>query len=423
MKKTIVIVLILTHFIAPAKTIHLEECYQNARENFPVLKQSKIWAEISGLKQENLKTNWLPSVNINAQATYQSDVPGIDIPLPNISIPTVSKDQYKAYAEIKQTIWDGGLTQSNSKIEEATLKTQLSQVEVELYKLNEQVSQVFFTALVVQQQISVLNAQKVVLNEKLQAIESAIKNDFAEASSGLVLEAEILKLEQTKVELEAAKSTSIKILGILTGTEIGENDELEFSASNENIQKELNRPELQLFNNQSKQLGLQLDLLDKSRNPRIFGFGQAGFGKPGLNLLSNDFAPYYLVGVGVSWNAFDWKNTFRKKKIIQLNQQLIETQRETFTQNINILLAQQLTQIAKLNSLLENDKTLIELRKQITKAAASKLENDLITTSDYAVELQNETSAKINFEIHKIQLAQAREKYRVIAGTEKLQQN
>jgi outer membrane protein TolC len=109
----------------------------------------------------------LPQVSLNGQATYQSDVTKVDIALPNVSIPTVSKDQYKAYAEFRQTIWDGGLTAANAQLEDALLKSNLSELEVEFYKLNEQVAQAFFTALVVEKQAEVVNAQEKSTPEKL----------------------------------------------------------------------------------------------------------------------------------------------------------------------------------------------------------------------------------------------------------------
>ena len=78
--------------------VSLDSCYQWARQNYPNLKQAGIFKEITALQQENIKTNYYPQVTLNGQATYQSDVTHIGISLPNISIPTVSKDQYKAYA-------------------------------------------------------------------------------------------------------------------------------------------------------------------------------------------------------------------------------------------------------------------------------------------------------------------------------------
>lgn len=394
----------------------LDSCYNWAGKNYPNLKQSELWQEISRLKQENHGTTYLPQVTLNGQITYQSDVIEIPSPVPGIEFPKVTKDRYNAYAELQQTIWDGGISKTNKTLEEAILKSNLSQLEVEIYKLNEQVAQAFFTALFVDKQKAVLKAQIETLEEKLKTVESGIKNGVIEKSAALVLHAEILNLEQNMVQLEAAKNASVQMLSILTGQVFDKNSKFTYGQTKLILDSSLLRPELCLFEQQRNQLGTQQGLLSKTRNPKLYGFGQLGYGKPGLNMLLDEFKGYYLVGVGVSWNAFDWKNTSRQKQVLQLQQEMLISQEQTFIQNIQLLLAQQKEQIAKIEKMLNNDQKMVGLRKDITKAAASKLENETITASDYIQELQAETVSKLNYELHKIQLNEAQEKYNLIKG-------
>jgi len=396
--------------------VPLDSCYLWARENYPNLKQSELWQQITALKKGNLKSNYFPKVTLNGQITYQSEVTEVPISLPGISIPSASKDRYNAYAGLQQTIWDGGISTASKTLEDAILNSNLSQLEVELYKLNEQVVQAFFTTLIVDQQEEVLQAQITTIDERLKSVESGIRNGVTEKSAALVLEAERLNLEQNIVELNAAKNTSIQMLSILTGETIETNAQLSYNTGQANFSSEFLRPELQFFASQQNQLSTQQGLLSKTRNPKLFGFGQLGYGKPGLNMLLNEFKGYYLVGVGVSWNAFDWKNTSRQKQMLQVQQEMVKSQEATFLQNIELLLIQQKEQIAKLENMLDNDNKMVVLRTDITKSAASKLENETITASDYVRELQAETISKLNKELHKIQLNQAQEKYNLIKG-------
>lgn len=416
MKKLFIILFLPVQIVFAQTEISLEDCYSWARKNYPNLQQTEIWQEIATLKKENLKKNFLPQIMLNGQATYQSDVTKIDISLPNFYIPTVSKDQYKAYAEIKQAIWDGGTTQASIKLEDAILQSNLSELEVEVYRLNDQVAQFFFSALAMNKQNEVLAAQKRMLDEKLKAIDSGIKNGMLEKSSALVIQAEILNLEQNQLQVESVKKAAFKMLTILTGENIEENSKLHFSGSSIPGKALLTRPENQLFANQNFQLKTQMNLLEKSRNPTIFGFGQAGYGRPGLNMLNDEFESYYFLGIGFKWNVFDWKKTSRQKQAMQLQHQLINRQEETFIQNMNLLLAQQFEQIGKLEKLLLTDSKMVELRTEIAKISASKLENETITTSDYIQDMQAETISKLNLELHKIQLNEATEKYRILQG-------
>lgn len=416
MKKFLFLLLFPVQVAYGQTSVTLDSCYKWARENYPNQQQAGIIKEISGLKKENLNINYLPQISLNGQATYQSDVTKVDIALPNMSIPSVSKDQYKAYAELRQTIWDGGLTAANAQLEDAVLHSNLSQLEVELYKLNEQVAQAFFTALAIDKQMEVLNAQKKVLNEKLKTVQSGIKNQVMEKSAALTLNAEILNLEQNEIQLDAAKNAALQMLALMTGKSDTENSKLEYKVTETINKNEFLRPEQTLFYAQKIQLDKQSELLEKSRNPKLFGFGQAGYGKPGLNMLNNEFDTYYLVGIGLSWNAFDWKKTDRQKQVLQLQQQMIDRQEKTFNQNLEILLKQQNEQIGKLEKLLETDLKMVELRAEIARTSASKLGNETITMADYIQDVQLETIAKLNYELHKIQLNEALEKYNLIIG-------
>lgn len=387
-----------------------------ARENYPNLKHAQIRKEISDLQKENNHTGYLPRVLLNGQATYQSDVTGIGLALPNISIPAVSKDQYKAYTEIRQTIWDGGLAYAGTQLEEAVLQNDLNRLEVEIYKLNEQVSQAFFTILAVDKQKEVLAAQKIVLSEKLKSIQSGVKNQVVEKSAALLVKAEIFNIEQNEIELAAAKKTALRILLILTGKSFEENSIFHYGKEDIKNIYLYTRPEYALFSAQKTQLEKESELIQKSRNPILFGFGQAGYGRPALNMLSDKFDTYCLVGAGISWNAFDWKKTARQKQVISLQQQIIDHQEKTFNQNLQILLAQQNEQIKKFEKLLETDIEMVSLQSEIAQISASKLENETITMADYIQDLQSETIAKLNYELHKIGLNEAMEKYSLIKG-------
>jgi outer membrane protein TolC len=418
MKKTLLILLLLffSGMLFAREVISLDSCYNRARKNYPNLKQADLLNAISGLQKQNIQTRYLPEITLQGQAIYQSDVTGIDLNIPNITIPHAPKDQYKAYAEIRQAIWDGGISAAGSKLEDAILQNHLSELEVELYKLNEKVSQAFFSVLIAEKQLEVIVAQKTILEEKQAATESAVTHGTEGKTSVLMIQAELLNLVQHEIRLVAVKQASVQMLSLLTGKTISSDSKFISPESHANKDTFLSRPEMQLFESQRLQLDNQRELLDKSRNPKLFGFGQAGYGRPGLNMLSDRFDSFYLLGAGISWNAFDWNKTARQKQVLKLRQERIHVQKETFSRNINLLLAQQQEEINTLERILETDKHMVLLRIEVTQLTASRLENEYITTSEYIREVQAETIAKLNYELHKMQLNEAHEKYNLING-------
>ena len=278
MKNLLLLVFILFPFrmLYGQQEIVLDSCYAQARQNYPGLKQAGLWNEITALKKANIQSGNLPQVTLNGQATYQSDVTGLDISIPGISITQAPKDQYKAYTEIRQSIWDGGISATNLKLEDAILRNNRNQLEVELYKLNEIVSQAFFTVMTAEKQLQVLGAQKTVLEEKLKASESGVIYGMVDKTSSLIIQAEILNMRQNEVQMESVKTAAIQMLSVLTGKTISNDSKFVFSISQPLADDDSDRPEIQLFESQRMQVENQINLLEKSRHPKIFGFGQAG---------------------------------------------------------------------------------------------------------------------------------------------------
>lgn len=417
-KLLFIILLFPIHLLMAQETVTLEQCQTWARENHPVLKQLDLYQQILDLKNENNSTSFLPQVNLNGQATYQSAVTKIAIPLPNIKIPTVDKDQYKFYLDFKQLIWDGGLSKAKELINQAENAGNLQQTEVELYQVKEKVNQFFFTSFLIQENLKILEKKTETLAERRKILESAVNNGMVLSSELDQLLAELIKTDQMLIELRSNKETVLYALSILTGKTADQMKNLVLSEETLLPQKPLMRPELDLFSKQNELLNANSEILQKQRNPKLFGFGQAGYGKPGLNMLNNQFDTYYLVGLGFSWNVLDWKTTRRQQQILKLQQNIVQTKQESFVRNIDLASDQQTKQINQISELMKSDQELIQIRERITKASASKLENGTITTADYIQDLNAETTARLMLETRKIQLKEAQIKLENIRGNQ-----
>ena len=415
-KLLIVWLLLPVSLLMAQEPVTLEQCQRWARENHPVLKQSGLYQKILTLKNENNATSFLPQVTLNGQATYQSDVTKIAISLPNFTIPTVDKYQYKIYLDLRQTIWDGGLSKSRKLINETENAGNQQQVEVELYQLKEKVNQFYFTSFLIQENLKILEKKTGTLGERRKIMESAVKNGMALSSELDQLLAELITTDQLVLELKNNHETVLSALSILTGKEVDQMQNLELTTKPIVLDQPMMRPEIDLFAKQNELLNANSEILKKQRNPKLFGFGQAGYGKPGLNMLNNEFDTYYLLGIGFNWNVLDWKSTSRQQQVFKLQQEILQTKQETFVRTIDLASDQQNKQIVRLTELLKTDQDLIQIRERITKTSASKLENGAINTADYIQDLNAETTAKLTLETHKIQLKEAQIKLLNIKG-------
>lgn len=398
-------------------TLTLDNCQQKALENYPLIKQKDLINKTSELKLFNITKTYLPQLSLNGQATYQSAVTELPITIPGMDIPSLYKDQYKATLDITEVIYDGGLTSKQKKLEQVSLQSELQSLETELYKVKDKVNTIYFGIIALQENKKLLLVLKDDIKNKLKKVESGVKNGVLLQSNADVLSAEILKLEQQIIELESGIESGFSMLGDYINTTIPETSILKLPETIVSATDYENaRPEIKSFELLQQKLEVSKSLLDVKLIPKVAGFGELGYGRPGLNMLSNSFDAFYLVGAKVTWTLWDWNQSKNEKQLIDLQSQVLTTQKELFNQGIKILLEKNISDIQKYQDLLVKDKEIIALREKITLSAESQLENGTITATEYLTELNAESTAKLNMETHKIQLVKAQVDYLTTKG-------
>jgi len=418
MKRTtfLLITIFQTGFVYSQSTLSLEDCYARAIEVHPVSGDNVLLESMTLLKLQNHNAFYYPQFDLYAQATYQSDVTSVDVSIPGIDIPKPSNDQYKIAMDISQVIYDGGLTKSRKQLEKQQLETAVKQTEVTLHQLKEMVNSVFFTILLLQEQEKILDLMIEVLDERVSVARSAVKNGVMMESDLLSLLAEQLKLKQQVTEMNISKETGLIVLAELLEMEFDEGMELVVPAVDIDRNSDISRPEIGLFESQISQFGLSSDIIRSSRRPKVYAFSQVGYGRPGLNMLSDEFDPYYLVGARISWNPFDWKQSKREREMLLLKQGQVTNQMEAFTRNVNIELERAQSDIKKFEKLMTLDETIIEMRSRIVQSSTSKLDNGVINPADYISDLNAEKQARIDEEIHRMKWLKAQADYAVKKG-------
>jgi outer membrane protein TolC len=288
---------------------------------------------------------------------------------------------------------------------------------VELYQLKDRINQAYFSIFMLQENEAILMSNKNEIQSKLKEVQSAVANGAMLASNADILQAEIMNLDQELIEIRNDRAVDFHVLSELTSSTIPENSELVLPAVQINSLKfEDNRPELQLYNIQQLKTGVMKNMVNTRWNPKFYAFGQAGYGRPGLNMLSNDFTPWWLFGAKMTWNIWNWNQSRNEKKIYDIQNDIIGTQKETFEKNLKIAAASNTAEMEKMEELLQKDQEIIALRTKITQSASSQLDNGVMTSSDYIARLNEETQAKMTLELHRIQLVKAKIAYLFTLG-------
>lgn len=114
MKKLLILLLVFAD-ASFAQTYTLQQVQELARQNYPLIKQKELIQQTREISIANLQKGYLPQFALNGQATYQSDVTRVKIPVPGVNIEPPGRDQYRVTADVNQTIYDGGLIKQQKK--------------------------------------------------------------------------------------------------------------------------------------------------------------------------------------------------------------------------------------------------------------------------------------------------------------------
>lgn len=401
------------------ETITIEQAYQMARQNYPLIRQKDLIEKSSFLSIENIKTSFLPQLNLSGQASYQSDVTALNVSIPNVKISPVSKDQYKVWADVNQLLYDGGLSKSQQQVQKVSVAVDDQKTEVELYKLKDRINQLYLGVLLLDAQLKQTESVKSDLAIGLSTVNAQVNNGIAFKSSALVVEAQLLQTEQRVIEIKSNRKALLNVLGLFMNRPLVEGVQLVIPVVKETVEDEdIIRPELKLYNYQDSLWKVQQQLINAKNMPKASLFAQGGYGRPTLNMLKNDFNFYYVGGLKLNWSLGSFYTSKRERQILTVNEKLNEVQRDVFLFNTGTQLTQQKSETDKLSRLVTVDEQIIDIRKKITESAKAQLQNAVITSNDYLREVNAEDQARLSLVAHQIQLLQAKINYQNIKGNQ-----
>ena len=391
----------------------LNDCYSAAEANYPLIRQRDLIRKTKSFSIENASKGNLPQLSLGGQGTFQSEVTQVPIEAPGVE--PLSKNQYRVFGEVSQNLYHGGITAQRKLMEAVSGEVEEQKLEVELYQIKQRINDLFFGVLLVQEQMRQTDLIRQDLLSALKKVEASIDNGTAIPSSADVLRAELLRVDQRTLEMQSSAESFKRILGLFINQTIDPVTEFARPVIDA-LPATISRPELRLVDGQKRSLEVSEDVLSAGKKPRIDLFVQAGYGRPGLNMLENEFNFYYLGGIRFSWALSGYYTYRNERQILSLRRQSLDVQKETFLFNTGIVLDQQETEISKLRRMVEVDDQIIVLRSKIRTTAAVQLEEGVITSTDFIREVNAEDQAKQERALHETQLLLARAKYLYTSG-------
>ncbi len=385
--------------------ITLEECQRKTQDNYPLVHQYGLVEKTKEYNLENAAKGYLPQFALSAKVSYQSDVTEIPVKLPGVDLKGLSKDQYQVMLELQQKIWDGGGIRMQKKQTIAEAEVEKEKLNVDMYALNNRVNDLYFGILLLDEQIKQNTLLQDELERNYRQITAYVENGIANQADLDAVKVEQLNTKQKRVDLVSSRAAYLKMLSLLVGEALSPETVLEKPVPQSMVSavSEIRRPELALFDAQGAGLQVQEKALNVRHLPQFGLFVQGAYGNPGLNMLKNEFSPYYMAGVRLSWNFGSLYTLKNDRRVIEKKRQQLDNNRDVFLFNTRLEMTQQDQAIHSLEKQMRDDDEIIRLRTNIRKAAEAKVANGTLTVTEMLRELTNESLARQSKAMHEIQ--------------------
>ncbi|MBF1625047.1 TolC family protein [Prevotella sp.] len=410
MKKIMIsLALIMLSSVSWAQT--LEECQQAAEKNYPLIKQYGLIAKTTQLTVKNIQKGWLPQLTASAQATYQSAVTAWPESMQTmyqqmgLSMKGLRKDQYKISVDLQQTIYNGGAISSQRNIAQQEGKVEEAQTETNLYQVRRRVNEMYFSLLLLNEQIQLNEDVKALLQSSEKKLSAMVKGGTAATSDLDNVRAERLSVEQQNENLKQQKLMLQRMLSVFCGLEVNNTQK---PAPVQIASSVNNRPEMRLYNSQLELTEAKEKALETQLRPKLGLFAQGFYGYPGLNMfedmMNRKWSLNGIVGIKLSWNVSAFYTHKNDKARLSAQREMIENAREVFLFNNKLEEIQQNENINRYQTMIKSDDEIIVLRTNVRKAAESKLTHGIIDVISLLREINNENAAKTQQSIHEIDM-------------------
>lgn len=381
-------------------SVTIDSCIQWTKRNYPLIKQREIYASQEQVNLKSINQNWLPKLSVQGQATFNTEVVKFNFPGMNINYP---HDAYMVALNLEQNLYDGGQVKSQKNVEKLSSQINLQQNMIDLYRLVEQVNQLYSGILLGKENVKILELLESDLQNRLINMQVSVKNGLSLESSLSELEAEILKVKQNIIEADYSIKSMLENLSYLTNHTLTLSTQFDYTSIGGNEARiQIERPELKIFDLQSKMAEARYAQTNVQALPRLTIGATGNYGRPGPNFINQNLRFFGSANLSLHWNISSLYGLHHEKEKLNLNQNLIQIQKEAFLFGLKTTLNSHFSQLKAIEEMIASDNAIIEKREIVTKTAAAQMENGKLTVVNYLIQLNAELQAKLNKKVHEI---------------------
>jgi outer membrane protein TolC len=387
--------------------------------------QRALLRAATDLRLQVIAADRLPQLAINGQGTHQSDVTRPTFGVPGVTVPDFPKDRWQTTLDVEQRLYDGGDVARRRDLEEARHAESQAALDVALYELRSDVNSAFFSAFLFEKRSAEYDALVADLDARLAAVRARVEAGTALGRDAAEIEAERVRAGLQRDEARASRRAALAILADLVGEPVdttavlvlpSEEPERTQPADLATVAGLRRRPEFDQLRQSRARLDREIAYTSTENRPRVFAFGQAGVGLPGLDQFRRSSDAFYQAGIKVEWRPWTWRSAGRRAAAYRLQQDVVATEEKALGRRLARAVVTDLEDIGRLKAALVDDERIVALRAEVERQARAQYDEGAITTPDYVETRTDVLEARLTLERHRVELAQARSRYLTTLG-------
>jgi outer membrane protein TolC len=403
-------------------TLTLRTMQQLAAAADPRTRELALHEQAANYRVRNIAAERLPAFSLETQSQYQSDVVTFGLNLPNA--PRPPKDTYDAFLRIQQSVLDA-TNQPRRGLERAQLVESQARVHSAPFALRQEVNTAYFSAAQLQERAAELAIVIGDLEARLEEANVRVRGGTALPSEPAAIQATLLQRRQDELEVRANRRAALEVLATLTSRSLPDSVVLgipQLAATVTRTRATLAdvraRPEYAQFASTRARLQAQERVVSAQQRPRVSAYARAGYGKPGLKVLPDEWDSYWLVGLQTQWRPFTWGSAQRERESLEAQREIAQAEEAAFTRDVQRAIQRDLATLDRVEAVLALDDQIVALRERIERETRVRFEERVLMAAEYLDRRSDVLEARLARARHRVELAQAQAQFLTTLGLE-----
>lgn len=313
-------------FAQEIRKLSLEESLQIGLANSELIHSSKMKVNYAEARLKETNTYRLPSLKLNASYTRLSDINPfiLNTPFGNIDIQTSIVNTYNLRLSFQQPLFTGFKLVNTSNVAGYSYLAQKQEYTKDEQQLMLDIKKAYWDLFKVTKVKDVVDENIDLIKAHLSDVKNFFENGIATKNDVLKVQVQLAEAQLRQIDADNGVKLARSNLNNVIGLPLSTNTEIQSDVSTEDgnvpqleqlIEEAMeNRPELKEMDFRLKAGESSIKVAESNWYPQVYLTGNYYYAKPNPRIFpaKNEFKGTWDIGVGLSWDIWNWLATSDK---------------------------------------------------------------------------------------------------------------